>query len=294
MAVGAPLMDGEPAEWVATVLSDLNARSPHGIDWALDRAELPLTVRCSLADGPTADFVLSQGLRARIVIVEQIQQFVGAEWEVGIPPCPDHGTALQPVSQGDAVRWQCPAGDIDCAVGDYRELLWPPRTEDDPAPLLGDRWHRRGVFGVVQWSISDGVVQATAREGTNEAALRAAAAPYRVDLTWTGPIGWRRRENSGQRLLELTNGPMLAARLEGRLRRSETGGLLVGDATLHLGFPHRVGPPGRPALLDADGAPFADEGDWVVCAGGFVPSGRVRGAPSVFVAGLIEVSTTSR
>ncbi len=43
----------------------------------------------------------------------------------------------------------------------------------------------------------------------------------------------------------------------------------------------------RTVALDADGVPFAEEGDEVVCAGGFAPSGPVRGTCGNFLVGRI-------
>jgi hypothetical protein len=80
---------------------------------------------------------------------------------------------------------------------------------------------------------------------------------------------------------------MQLARLEGPRRRSFSGGLQVGNVPVQLAFQHRVGPPSGPLLLDADGAPFADEGDGVVCGSGFAPSGPVRGEHGIFVVGQI-------
>ncbi|MBO0731808.1 MAG: hypothetical protein J2P57_21290, partial [Acidimicrobiaceae bacterium] len=64
-------------------------------------------------------------------------------------------------------------------------------------------------------------------------------------------------------------------------------GLQVGSVAIRLLFEHRVGPPGEPLLLDANGVPFANEGDQVVCCGGFAPGSPVRGTRGIFTVGQI-------
>lgn len=276
--------------WLTALFSDLGIRAPHGISWEIDRADPPLHLRVGLADGPVAALVLrDDGPLARIAVAEQVQAHVDACWEVALPPCPDHDVGLVATRAGDEVRWRCPDGDVDCAVGDYDELLWPPRPvdADRAGSLLGDRLRRRSVTGLSRWSVHDGVITAHVREGADEAALRAAADPFRVEITWVPPAGWARTQTAEGDTLSVTNSVISLARFEGVLSRSASGGLQLGDTELRLSFEHRVGPPGGPLLLDADGVPFAEEGDQVICGGGFLPSGPVRNAPGVILAGRV-------
>ena len=282
-------MPGDPVAWLEAVFADLGIRAPHGIGWSVDRAEVPLRLRVALADGPVTEVVLrDDGPLALIAVVEQVQGHIDAGWDVALPPCPDHAAGLVPVRAGNEVRWRCPHGDADCAVGDYDDLLWPPHPEDHDRTgmLLGARWHRRGIRGVARWSVTGKVVQATVHEGTDEAAVRAAAAPLDMELEWIPPVGWARRDGPDGDTLTITNAAMHLARLAGPLHRSPSGGLQVADTAVRLLFEHRIGAPGGPLLLDAGGVPFADEGDQVVCGGGFT-SGPVQDTPGVFLAGQI-------
>ena len=277
-------------DWLSALFSDLGIRAPHGISWSADRSEPPLLVKVGLADGPSLEVVLRDDRPlARIAVIERVQAHIDAAWDVALPPCPDHRVGLRPGRAGAAVHWRCAQGDVDCAVGDYDELLWPPRAEDErrAAPLLGDRLRRRGVTGVSRWRVADGVVRASVHEGADEEALRATAAPLRVDIEWVPPVGWARRTDPDGESLSITNTAMRLARLAGPLRRSPSGSLQVGQTEVRLSFPHRIGPPGGPLLSDAAGVRFADDGDEVVCGGGFAPSGPVRGTRSVFVVGCI-------
>lgn len=99
-----------------------------------------------------------------------------------------------------------------------------------------------------------------------------------------GHMGWSRvDELEGETLM--TTGHFWMARLEGRLWRSSSGGMEVGRVAVRLTFEHRLGPPGTPLLLDADGLPFADEGDTLICAGGFPPA--ATGQEKVFCVGKV-------
>jgi hypothetical protein len=189
--VGRSSGDAQPAPlsavaWLEAFLSDLSVRSPHGIGWSVDRPDPPLEVRVSLAtDGPVAELVLrDDGPAARIAVAEQVQLHVDADWDVALPPCPDHGTGLHAVRAGDQVRWRRPHGDVDCDIDDYDEVFWPPRPADADLTglLLGWRLRRRGIRGMNGWNITGGVVRANVQEGTDESALRAAAAPLAVEL----------------------------------------------------------------------------------------------------------------
>lgn len=290
MPAGSEPPQTASVDWLGDLFSDLGIRAPHGIRWSADRYEPPLLVEVGLADGPSLQVALrDDGPLARMAVAERVQAHIDAAWDVALPPCPDHRVGLRADRAGDAIHWRCPDGDVDCAVGDYDQLLWPPRVEDErrAAPLLGHRLRRRGVTGMSRWSVTDGVVRARVHEGANEEALRAAAAPLVVEIEWVPPVGWARRQGPDGESLFITNAAIHLARLAGPLRRFPSKSLQVGQTEVRLSFPHRIGPPGGPLLLDADGARFADEGDEVSCDGGFAPPGPVGGTRGVFVIGRI-------
>ncbi len=278
-------------DWLQALFSDLGIRAPHGISWSVDRAEPPLLVEVGLADGPSMEVELrDDGPLARVAVAERVQAHIDAAWEVALPPCPDHRVGLRPGrAAGDAIRWRCPQRDVDCAVGDYDELLWPARAGDErqAAPLLARRLRRRGVTGLNHFGVTDGVVRASVHEGADEEALRAAAAPLVVEIEWVPPVGWARSQGPDGESLFITNAAVHLARLAGPLGRSPSGHLQVGQSEVRLSFAHRIGAPGDPLLADADGVRFADEGDEVVCGGGFAPSGPLRDTRGVFMVGHI-------
>ncbi|MBO0731676.1 MAG: hypothetical protein J2P57_20620, partial [Acidimicrobiaceae bacterium] len=104
--------------WLEALFADLSIRAPHAIGWSVDRAELPLRLRVALAGGPVIEVeARDDGPLARIAVVEQVQRHIDAGWDVTLPPCPNHGNGLAPVRAGKDVRWLCPYGDGDCAVG---------------------------------------------------------------------------------------------------------------------------------------------------------------------------------
>ncbi|MGH9072074.1 MAG: hypothetical protein ACRDX8_13140 [Acidimicrobiales bacterium] len=292
-------MSPDVVPWLKALFQDLHTRSPHAILWDLDGVLPPLKVRVQLTEeGPRAEIALPEDRPlARLRVAERVQRQVHSHWEVDLPPCPDHGTGLKAVLSGEEIRWRCPHGDVDCAAGDYQELLWPPGPEDErqAAPLLGDRWKRRGIRGVQSWSVHHGVVRATVHEGTDLGAVARAAAPFRVDFERVPPVGWARQQDPDGETLMITNAPMHLAQLSGRLHRSAAGGLQVGGTEVRLLMRHRVGPLDGPLLLDANGMPFADEGDMLIGCGGYEPAGPVRGAGNgVFAVGKItRVSTAT-
>lgn len=276
-------------DWLRALFSDLGIRAPHGISWSVDRAEPPLLVEVGLADGPSMGVELrDDSPLARIAVAERVQAHIDTAWDVALPPCPDHRVGLRPGRAGDAIHWRCPQRDVDCVVGDYDELLWPPRSEDErrAAPLLVRRLRRRGVTGMSRLGVTDGVVRASVHEGADEEALRAAAAPLVVEIEWMPPVGWVRTQGPDGESLSITNAVMRLARLAGSLGRSPSGRLQVGQTEVRLSFAHRIGAPGSPLLSDAAGVRFADEGDEVVCGGGFAPSGPL-GTRGVFMVGRI-------
>jgi hypothetical protein len=280
--------------WLTVLVQDLEARlSSGGINWTVDRTEVPLRARVDAVHGPVAGPGIELELTgddpvARVVFIGQLQQVVYEERQISLPPCPEHGIGLRAVADGNDVRWRCPHGDWDCAIGEYDEPFWPVYG-GEAAPMLGRRFDRRGVTGLMSWGVSNGAVQAHVHEGADEVSIRAAAAPLPVDITWIPHIGWARRDEPEGEMLTITNTPMLLARLAGELRRSSTGTPMVGDVAVHLSFEHRLGGPGEPLILDPDGVRFADQGDEVICCGGF-SRGPVQGQETFYVGSIVRVA----
>ncbi|HTW13450.1 MAG TPA: hypothetical protein VME01_11945 [Solirubrobacteraceae bacterium] len=296
----------ELVAWISGLISDCTARAPHGLGWQLDRAQPPLTASLTPAECPTVTVTLSgDTLIERISFAARVQALLDLDWEVPQPACPHHGLALEAGRAGELVIWRCPHGDFECPVGGYREALWPPGPDEDRqriAPMLAERFRKHGVNGVSGFSVveDDGqwVANIRLRPGADEPAIRALADPILLNVSWVEAVHTVRRQlpgNGGEparRELTVVGVAILAARLQGRLRRAESADgydFLVGETPVRLHPDHRIGPPGSPLLLDADGVPFADEGDEVVCGGGFAPPGPVRGGIPVFGAGSISV-----
>jgi hypothetical protein len=292
--------------WIEGLFGDCSARAPFGISWDLDRAEPPLTARVTPADHPTTHVALRRDdVRERIDFAARVQALLDAELERPVPPCPNHQIGLVPVGAGDVVEWCCPEGDFRSRVGDYREALWPPAPDDDSmsaAPMLAERFRRRGVTGVGRLSVElrDGRLLASVqlRPEGDETAVRSAAAPVPVQVEWVEGVRTVRVERPAtetepaHRALTRAGAPLLLAALRGRLHRAGTPDncdFLVGGAHVRLLPDHRIGPPGGPLVLDASGVPFAEEGDAVCCVGGSARPGPVRGERRVFNAGELRV-----
>lgn len=301
-------------QWLEGLFDDMTMRIRTGVTWTSDAAVPPLTVHVRPADRPTRSLPLHRDgvgdLRSFAVTVQEaLNPLLG----VSAPSCPAHGVALEPIETDDHVRWRCPEGDFSCAVGDYRGALWPPGPDDvdaDLGSLLGHRLKRRGLLrGVAHWSVrrDEGMLVGTIalRPTADEAAIRDVAEPVALQVTHVEPIATKRlhepADDTGpaRRVLTISGpGAMRAARLEGILRRAgrsdDCDFLVEGRSGGHcvrvrLAPDHRRGDLEGPVVLDHTGAPFADDGDEVVCGGGFNPGSRVEGEPGVFVAGRLSV-----
>ncbi|MHB1554924.1 MAG: hypothetical protein ACYCSX_14745 [Acidimicrobiales bacterium] len=319
------LWDKNPAEHVSKGWrDDRKRRSMH--DWEIDEY---IEALVSGGDDPELDLLLGwfaletgarQGgivslrlsaIKPATLMIELFEK--GKKLGVSVPSCLAHGVALEPRETDDHVRWRCPEGDFSCAVGDYREALWPPGPDDvdeDLGSLLGHRLKRRGLLrGVAHWSVRrhDGMLVGTIalRPTADEAAIREVAEPVALQVTHVEPIATKRLHEPAdhlgpaRRVLTISGpGAMRAARLEGILRRAGPGDdcdfLVKGRRGGHcvrvrLAPDHRRGGLKGPVVLDHTGTPFADGGDEVVCGGGFNPGSRVEGEPGVFVAGRLSV-----
>lgn len=108
-----------------------------------------------------------------------------------VPPCPADGSALDARLVAGRPHWVCPEGDFDCEFGGYLLALWPP-APDDPkaAAMLAARLDVHGI----RWATvgldrrgSTPVAQVTVFRGEDDASVRAALAPFRVQIGWAEP-----------------------------------------------------------------------------------------------------------
>ena len=67
-----------------------------------------------------------------------------------VPLCPRHDHALRGRAANGTLTWLCPAGEWQCALGDYEELTWPQLDISSLAPILSRRLKRRGTFPAVR------------------------------------------------------------------------------------------------------------------------------------------------
>lgn len=294
--------------WIQGLFADCAVRAPFGIGWDLDRADPPLTARVTPADCSTARIRLRRDdVGERISFAARLQAFLDVELDRPVPPCPNHGFGLIPTRVGDAVEWRCPKADFQARVGDYLHALWPPGPDEpqgEIAPMLAERFRRRGVTGIRWFGVerpSDRWV-ATLKLGPDgdEVAVRDAAAPLMVEIEAerAEPVHTVRVQRAAtdtepaHRALTLRGAVITLAALRGQLRRARAGegcDFLVGDTQVCLRPEHRIGPRGGPVVLDASGNPFAEEGDTVCCVGGFAKRGPVRDETPVFHAGELRV-----
>lgn len=300
-------------QWLDGLFDDLTTRIRPGITWTATAASVPLTVHVRPADLPTMSLgLVGDGPSDLRSFGAALQQALNPLLGTNAPPCPAHEITLAAVEMDGRVSWHCTEGDFVCAVGDYREALWPPGPDEPHGNLgswLGHHLERRGLMnGVAQWSVRrrDGVLVADValRPGADETAIREAATPMMLHVTHIGPITTVREDEPAgdgepaRRTLRI-GGPNAAshlAPLHGILRRPdadddcdfmvEAGGRRV---RIRLALAHRCGGPGEPVVIDHIGAPFADDGDEVSCGGGFGRGSRVEGEPAVFGAAKLTV-----
>ena len=67
-----------------------------------------------------------------------------------VPLRPQHDHALRGRAANRTVTWICPAGEWQCALGDYEELTWPQLDVGSLAPILSRRLERHGTFPAVR------------------------------------------------------------------------------------------------------------------------------------------------
>jgi hypothetical protein len=292
-------------EWVTRLFADCLARSAFGVAWELDRAEPPLVASVMPADMPTERVTLDRDdVRGRIDFACRLQALLDVALDRPVPCCPTHGLGLVLAREGSEMTWTCREGDFRCAVGDYElSAFWPPTEADGwAAPLLAKRFEKFGVTGVSSFSVDgrDGhpVARVAVRPDADQQAVRDAAAPLPVELSHAPAITtvreWRPASDRqpAHEILTVRGVAMRLARLEGELRRAapeDDCDFLVGSTRVRLAAAHLIGAPGSPLLQDSNGGPFADEGEWVSCAGGAALHGPVRGGTPIFSAGQISV-----
>lgn len=294
-------------QWLEGLFDDVTTRIRLGVMWSVDAEEPPLTVQVQPADRPTMSLVLgADGSGERRAFAAELQGMLNPLLGVALPPCPTHGIALEAVEIDRSVFWHCREGDFSCAIGDYKEALWPPGP-DDPTQnlgsLLGHHLKRRGVMrGVAGWSVRrhDGALvgDITLRPDADEVAIREAAAPVELEVSRIGPVTTVRLDEPAtdqepaKRVLTIRGAPMHLARLRGTLRRAlpeDDCDVIVGRTRVRLAPDHRLGGRGEPLVFDPERAPFADEGDEVICVGGLAPPSHVEGRAGIFVAGKLCV-----
>lgn len=115
-------------------------------------------------DGDARTFVIQTGEEGRLRLdlpdpdsdtsvmtcVAAAQSHLEQVLGVPVPLCPVHDHALVGVASGGELRWVCPHGAWECALGDYEEQTWPQTDVSSLAPILSRRLRRRGVFPAVR------------------------------------------------------------------------------------------------------------------------------------------------
>jgi hypothetical protein len=293
-------------ELLGALFADLNVRSRGGVVWTATTRHLPLEVAVTPADCPTRSFPLGGAVVADGVVqfAHHIQQWLIAQLSAPVPPCPMHGFALDPRLVGRSPHWVCPQGDFECEFGRYLLALWPPAAYDpEAAPMLAARLHDRGIrftsVGLAERGSSP-IAQVTVFPGEDEASVRVALAPFRVEISsaeavWTERFTESTPEGTFRGLRLRGGGAQWLAALTGQLDRpsgDQDADVLVDGQSVRLGPEHGLGGPGEPLVLDTDGIPFADVGEIAYCAGGFPPTTGVRGEERPFYAWQIRIKET--
>ena len=299
----------QPLDWLEALFADIGFRALPGVLWSVNSREFPITVTVKAGEEAVGHLVLDGPdlIDSACSFAAELQHVLHPVLEVGVPPCPSHVRALVARRTLDLIEWQCPEGDFGCALGEYQEALWPPGPDErDAAPMLVNRLSRRGLrWSTLEVTRKDGAwaTKITLQPGTDERAVRGAAAPLLAEVHYTTATHTVREDHAGgpgrapYRSLSLRGTPQLGALLSGTLRRAaEEDGcdFLVDGAPGHhirvrLGPEHSVCAVGECVIVDASGEPFANDGDSVECGGGGAPSSRVEGAPSYFYAWELRV-----
>ena len=176
--------------------------------------------------------------------------------------------------------------------------------------MLANRLSRRGLrWSTLEVTRKDGAwaTKITLQPGTDERAVRSAAAPLLAEVHHTMPAYTVREDHARApgtppyRSLSLRGTPHHLALLSGTLRRASEADdcdFLVERergqrSRVRLGPEHSVCAMGACVIVDASGEPFANDGDRVECGGGGAPSSRVEGAPTYFYASELRVLQTT-
>ncbi len=115
-------------------------------------------------DGDAGTFVIQTGEEGRRrlslpdlesnasieAVVGEAQAHLEDVFGAPVPLCPRHDHALRGRAAEGTLTWICPAGEWQCALGDYEELTWPQLDVDSLAPILLRRLERRGTFPAVR------------------------------------------------------------------------------------------------------------------------------------------------
>ena len=140
---GAPLM-----RLIDAVLGDVAVRSA-------------MYVARRREDGDAETFVIQTGEDGRFrlslpdrvsdasieALVAEVQAHVGDVLRAPVPRCLRHEHALLGIASKGQLKWVCPDGQWECALGDYAELTWPQFDVERLAPILAGRLERRGIIG---------------------------------------------------------------------------------------------------------------------------------------------------
>jgi hypothetical protein len=115
-------------------------------------------------DGDAGTFVIQTGEEGRLRLdlpdlnsdasvmacVAAAQNHLERILGVPVPLCPEHDHALVGVASDGNLRWVCPDGVWECALGDYEERTWPQMDGTSLAPILSRRLRRSGTFPAVR------------------------------------------------------------------------------------------------------------------------------------------------
>lgn len=115
-------------------------------------------------DGDRETFVIQTGEEGRLrlelpdlrsdrsieAMVTQAQAHLTQRLGDPVPLCPLHDHPLVGASVDGRLRWRCPDGQWECALGDYEEQTWPQLDVPSLAPILSRRLRRRGSFPEVR------------------------------------------------------------------------------------------------------------------------------------------------
>ena|GEM_PF-3382434 len=302
-------MARQPLDWLEALFADIGFRALPGVLWSVNSRELPITVTVKAGEEAVGHLVLDGPdlIDSVCSFAAELQHVLRPVLHFGVPPCPSHSRVLEARRTLDMIEWQCPKGDFGCALGEYQEALWPPGSEErDAAPMLANRLSRRGLRWLtleVTRKDSAWATKITLQPGTDERAVRGAAAPLLAEVHYTRHAHTVREDYAGgpgsapYRSLSLRGTPQLGALLSGTLRRAaeEDGCDFLVEGTpghyirVRLGAEHTVSAVGECVILDASGEPFANDGDSVECGGGGAPSSRVEGDPTYFYAWELRV-----